>query len=115
MFSFLRENQLSIMLLLCGACGILTFLLFNTRFLAKRRRVLLILMEVTAFFLLWFDRLAYIYAGDPSTKGYYMVRISNFFVFFLTSSIVLVFNNYLTYIFILWNLIHNIQHEFLDY
>ena len=97
MYDFLRENQLNIMLLLCGACGILTLLLLNTRFLARRRKVILIFMEVIAFFLLWFDRLAYIYAGDPSTKGYYMVRISNFFVFFLTSAIVLGFNNYLIY------------------
>ncbi len=45
-------------------------------------------MELIAFLLLWFDRLAYIYAGDVSSKGYIMVRFSNFMVFFLTAAIV---------------------------
>ena len=95
MYEFIRAHQLNIMLLICGACGILTFLLVNTRFLSKSRKYILILMEIFAFFLLWFDRLAYIYAGDPSNKGYIMVRISNFMVFFLTSGIVFGFDLYL--------------------
>ena len=53
-------------------------------------------MELVAFFLLWFDRLAYVYAGVPGRSGYYMVRISNFAVFFLTSGIVFGYNLYLT-------------------
>lgn len=84
MFELIRSHQLNIMLLLCGACGILAFLVFHTRFLPKARKHILILMELMALFLLWFDRLAYIYAGDPSDKGYIMVRVSNFLVFFLT-------------------------------
>ena len=96
MFDFIRNNQLNIMLMLCGACGIIALLLFMTRFLSKNRKKSLILMEFVAFFLLWFDRLAYIYAGDPSHTGYIMVRLSNFFVFFLTSGVVFSFNIYLT-------------------
>ena len=96
MFEIFRANQLNVMLFLCGACAIMAILLFYTRFLPKDRRKILILMELIAFFLLWFDRLAYVYAGTPGFKGYVMVRISNFFVFFLTSMIVLVFNLYLT-------------------
>ena len=69
MFELIRENQLNLMLVLCGACGILTLLLLNTRFLAKSRKIILIVMELIAFFLLWFDRLAYVYAGDISRKG----------------------------------------------
>ena len=95
MFELIRENQLNLMLVLCGACGILTLLLLNTRFLAKSRKIILIVMELIAFFLLWFDRLAYVYAGDPSHKGYLMVRVSNFVVFFLTSAVVFGFNMYL--------------------
>ncbi len=95
MFEFLRTNQLNIMLLLCGACGILTLLLFVTRFLNRRKKWTLIMMELIALFLLWFDRLAYIYAGDVSEKGYIMVRLSNFMVFFLTPCVVLGFNVYL--------------------
>lgn len=95
MFNLIRAHQLNIMLLLCGACAIITFLLALTRFISESRKRVLIAMQLIAFFLLWFDRLAYIYAGDPSTTGYYMVRVSNFFVFFLTSGIVFGFNNYL--------------------
>ena len=96
MFEAIRANQLNIMLLLCGACGILVFLLLITKFLEKRRKWILILMELLAFFLLWFDRLAYIYAGNMSAKGYFMVRLSNFMVFFLTSGVVLGFNLFLS-------------------
>ena len=66
MFEFIREYQLNIMLLLCGACGMMAILLLMTRFLDKRRKWALFLMEMVAFFLLWFDRLAYVYAGDVS-------------------------------------------------
>ena len=83
------------MLILCGACGILVFLLINTRFLKRSRKAILIFMELLALFLLWFDRLAYVYSGDTSHKGYVMVRVSNFLVFFLTSAIVLGFNLYI--------------------
>ena len=96
MVEYLRLHQLNIMMLLCGSCIILALLMMNTRFLTRGRKAILILMEVTAFLLLWFDRLAYIYAGDVSHKGYIMVRLSNFMVFFLTSGIVFGFNLYLS-------------------
>lgn len=85
MFELIREHQLNIMLVLCGACAILAFLIFHTRFLPKQRKRILILMEVMALLLLWFDRLAYIYKGDPGQKAGIMLRVSNFLVFFLTS------------------------------
>ena len=84
MFELIRAHQLNLMLLLCGACAILAFLVFHTRFLPKTRKWILILMELMALLLLWFDRQAYIYAGDPSDLGGVMVRVSNFLVFFLT-------------------------------
>ena len=40
-------------------------------------------MELSAMFLLIADRRAYIYRGDVSTLGWWMVRISNFLAFFL--------------------------------
>lgn len=95
MFDFLREHQLNIMQFLCGGCGVLIFLLLYTRFLSKSMRNTLILMELIAMLLLWFDRLAYVYAGDLSHNGYIMVRVSNFMVFFLTSAIVFGFDKYL--------------------
>ncbi len=96
MIDFIRAHQLNIMLLLCGCCGIMVFLLAITRFLSRSRKIILMCMETVSFFLLWFDRMAYIYAGDVSRTGYLMVRLSNFLVFFLTSGTVFVFNFYLT-------------------
>ncbi len=84
------------MLILCGGCAVIDFLLVFTRFLSKSRKAILMLMVTMAFFLLWFDRAAYIYAGDPSHTGYIMVRVSNFVVFFLTSGLVLGFNLYVS-------------------
>jgi HD-GYP domain-containing protein (c-di-GMP phosphodiesterase class II) len=83
------------MLLLCGACMMMAILLLITKFLDEKRKWSLFLMELVAFFLLWFDRQAYIYAGDTSPKGYIMVRISNCLVYVLTSGVVFSFNIYL--------------------
>lgn len=95
MFQFLRTYQLDIMLALSSACFMFAIMLFITRFLGKRRRRTLILMEFVATFLLYFDRMSYMYSGDTSPRGYIMVRVGNFMVFFLTSGIVLAFNLYL--------------------
>lgn len=95
MFDFIRDHQMNIMLCLCAACFTMTVMLFLTKFLSKRRKWILIVMELVAAFLLFFDRMAYIYSGNTSAAGYIMVRLSNFMVFFLTSSTVFVFNFYL--------------------
>ncbi|MBO5621616.1 MAG: hypothetical protein J5959_08305, partial [Butyrivibrio sp.] len=95
MVEFIRTYQLNMMLLLCGACGMMAILLLITKFMDKKMKWTLITMEVIAFALLWFDRLAYIYAGDMSHKGYVMVRLSNCAVFVLTSGVVFAFNIYL--------------------
>lgn len=86
---------MNIMQALCAICFMLAFLLLISRFLPRRRKQILILMELIAAFLLWFDILSYVYNGDTSAIGFVMIRISNFGVFFLTSAIVLGFNLYL--------------------
>ncbi|MBO4459001.1 MAG: HD domain-containing protein [Butyrivibrio sp.] len=95
MFDFIRTYQLDIMLGLSTACMAFAFLLFFTQFLSMKRKWILILMEFVATFLLYFDRLAYMYSGDTSQKGYVIVRVSNFFVFALTAMIVFAFNMYI--------------------
>ena len=95
MFDLIRKYQMNIMLCLCAVCLIVILMLFITKFLSKKRKGILLFQELNAFLLLFFDRLAYFYSGDVSASGYIMVRLSNFFVFFLTSSIVLSFNYYL--------------------
>ena len=98
MFEYIRDNQLNIMLLLCGACGVMAIILLMTRFLESRKKWALFFMEINALFLLWFDRLAYVYAGHAGQKSFVMVRLSNFMVFFLTSGVVFTFNFYLKYL-----------------
>lgn len=95
MFNFIRNHQMNIMLCLCAVCVTMAVLLFITRFLPKRRKWILIAMEILATLLLAFDRLAYIYSGKLTTSGYVLVRLSNFMVFFLTSGIVFNFNLYI--------------------
>lgn len=95
MFDFIRNHQLSVMHFLCAISTMMALLLFITKFLPKRRKYILIGMEVIATLLLAFDRCAYLYSGNTEAIGYVMVRLSNFMVFFLTSGVVFCFNLYL--------------------
>ena len=70
-----------------GICGILAVLAMLTRSLSEKRRQTLAVLEVTAMMLLIFDRYAYLYRGDQSLIGYWMVRISNFLVYFFELSL----------------------------
>ena len=81
---FLRAHQLNIMLFMSGICGVLAVLVLLTESVSRRRKGILASIEASAMFLLLADRYAYIFRGDPSQLGYWMVRICNFLVFFLT-------------------------------
>jgi len=95
MFELIKAHQLNIMLALTAVCLLIAFLLVFTKALSAKRKKILIAVELIAACLLYFDRMAYIYAGDPSITGYFMVRFSNFIVFFMTSGVLLGFNLYL--------------------
>ena len=69
MMEFLQAHQLDFMLALSGICGALAFLILIAGALSKKRKRVLILMEIVAVFLISFDRLAYIYSGDVSHTG----------------------------------------------
>ncbi|BDC93046.1 HD domain-containing phosphohydrolase [Treponema bryantii] len=92
---FLRQHQLSIMLFLCGTCTVLAILSFFTSSMPKKRRRALTLLEVYAALLLFMDRFAYLFRGDPSTLGWWMVRISNFSVYLFSICILHAFTLYL--------------------
>lgn len=81
---FIRAHQLDIMLFMCGMCGILAVMTIRTRSLPRKTKCILSSMEFSAMMLLIFDRYAYMYRGDASALGFYMVRISNGMVFFLS-------------------------------
>ena len=91
----LRQYQADIMLILIGICAIITVFVYLTNTMSQKRKIILMQMELSAMFLLIADRRAYIYRGDASTLGWWMVRISNFLVFFLTLAVIYSFNLYL--------------------
>lgn len=95
MFDLIRNHQMNIMLMLTAVCTVMAFMLLITRFLPRRRKWILIVLELIAAGLIGFDRLTYIYNGDTTRFGYVMARISNFLVFSFTAGIVLCFNYYL--------------------
>ena len=91
---FFKHHQLSIMLFFSGMCSILALLSFFMHSIPKKRRQALILMETYAAVLLLMDRWAYLYHGNVSVTGYWMVRISNFAVFILSLFVLHAFNLY---------------------
>ncbi|WP_022777256.1 response regulator [Butyrivibrio sp. AE3009] len=95
MIEALKQIQLSVMLYLSGSCGVLIVLSLFTGTLSPRRKQALVSMETEAMFLLLADYFAYIYRGDMSATGYYVVRISNFLVYLLSLFITHAFNLYL--------------------
>ena len=81
---FIKEHQLNVMLFMSGICGVLFLLTTMTGALSRRRRTCLSLLEFSAMLLLLCDRYAYIYRGDVSTTGWWMVRICNFMLYLCT-------------------------------
>ncbi len=92
----LQTVQLNLMMAFSGICVAIIVMLLFTKGLTFKRKTILILIELTAFLLVSFDRQAYVWAGNTSHTGYIMVRLSNFIVFFMTSGFVLTFNLYVS-------------------
>ena len=91
----LKQYQADIMLVLSGICGIIALFVYLTNTMSRKRKLILIQLELCAMFLLIADRRAYIYRGDTSALGWWMVRVTNFLVFFLTLAVIYCFNLYL--------------------
>ncbi len=92
----IRRHQLNIMLVLSGICAITAVFAALSKVLPKRRRLSLVYMEVVSCILLFADRLAYLYRGNTTPEGYWVVRITNFLVYFLTLAEVHAMNLYLS-------------------
>jgi len=91
----MSQYQADIMMILSGICGIMGLFVYMTNTMSKERKRALMLLEFSAMFLLISDRQAYIFRGDPSALAWWMVRLSNFLVFFLTLVVIFSFNLYL--------------------
>lgn len=92
---FIKAHQLNIMLIMSGVCGILAIMTHITKSLPRKTKFILVSMEVSAMMLLIFDRYSYIYRGDTSTLGFYMVRIGNGMVYFFLLFIPFLVTGYL--------------------
>lgn len=99
MLDFLRTYQLNLMLALSGMCGLVALFVFLTKFSSYKRKLSLLQVELCSMLLLMSERFSYVYRGNVSQLGYWMVRISNFCVFFFTLMDVYFFNEYLTDLF----------------
>ncbi len=81
MTDFTRLISISSLLFLSFFCFQAGIFLCSGHSLKRNGRRTLILIEFFTGFLLLSDAFAYIFRGNTSTLGYYMVRVSNFFVF----------------------------------
>ena len=88
------------MLIMSGMCGILAVMTFVTKTLPRKTKYVLSSMELSAMLLLIFDRYAYTFRGDESLLGYYMVRVSNGMVFFLSLVIPFLVTRFLSVIYL---------------
>ncbi len=91
----LKSYQADIMMVMAGACGVMALFVRMIHTMSRSRKKALMLLEISAMFLMIADRHAYMSRGDASNWGWWMVRISNFLVFFLTLVVIYAFNMYL--------------------
>lgn len=99
MTEFLQLWQLDIMLALSSICMVIALLAWLNKTLPRKRKYSMVYLMLSSSALLSFDRFAYIFSGDTSTYGYWVVRISNFAVFMLTLMFLHAINIYITDIF----------------
>lgn len=95
LLEILRHYQADVMLILSSVCAVMALFVHLTNAIPPRQKRNLMLIELSAMFLMIADRRAYIHRGDVSLQGWWLVRISNFLVFFLTLVIILGFNQYM--------------------
>ena len=81
MLDFLIRHQTDVMLLLGGICAMTAFFVFLTDSLGKDRKVALMILEIGGMSLAIFEMFSYMYRGDMSELGYWMVRVGNFMTF----------------------------------
>ena len=91
----LMQYQLDFMLILIGILSSLLFYLLFTKAIPGWLHRSLILMASCSLLLLIADRESYIFRGNTSVLGFWMVRISNFLVFFMSLLDIYSFNFFL--------------------
>ena len=100
MIEIFKDMQLELMLVLSGVSAAVAFFLSLSKSIDNERKTFLILANAGSVMLLISDRAAYMYRGDPSVLGYWMVRVSNFLVFAMVLLILWSFNHYVRDIYV---------------
>lgn len=95
MLEFLRENQSIIMYVLSVICGMIAIFACVTRYPSKLRKAAQLVMALSAMLLLLAENLGELYYGNTTPTGFWMVRICNFLVFFMTLMVIQAFTVYL--------------------
>lgn len=92
-----NRQSIHIALLLWGCifCLLAALCMFMSRNFDREKRKWLIYIQLASAVLLGSDAFAWGYRGNGSAAGFYMVRISNFFVFLMSDVILLLFHGYL--------------------
>ena len=99
MLEFIRQYQLDIMLMMSSVCLAIAFFLAISKTTPPRRKRALILLELSCAALLIADRFVYLYNGDTSVTGFWMMRVCNFEVYFFALVIAYAFVMYLSDVF----------------
>ncbi len=81
MSDFIRTISISSLSLLAFFCFQTGIFLFSGHKIKQNARRTLVLIDIFTGFLLVFDALAYYFRGNTGQAAFYMVRLSNFFVF----------------------------------
>ena len=95
MLGFLIQHQENIMMIMSSMCAVISIFVLFMKALPRKRREALLSVEVCAMIIMIADCFAYHFRGDPSALGFWIVRVSNFLVFFLNIGILYAFNAYL--------------------
>ena len=96
----LQSLQLDVMLILSGISAATAFFMALSKTLDRERKVFLILTNIFAVLLLYFDRAERFFTGDPGATSYWMVRISNLIQYAMVILIIWAFNHYVRDIYI---------------
>ena len=89
---YLQSYQRDIMLVLTGILVLLLFFSIAIRNLSNAHRWGFVALIASATLLLLADRYAYIYRGDESELGFWMVRICNFLTYAMTVAVIFFYN-----------------------
>ncbi|ETP72362.1 HD-GYP domain-containing protein [Lachnospiraceae bacterium JC7] len=95
MRDFIAAHQLNIMLMMGSICGTTALFSAVSNVLSRRRKMVMIGMEISAMLLLFSDRFAYIYRGRMGSLAIVMTRLSNFLVYSTTIGVVYFVNQYI--------------------